>query len=97
MRMRRFGLIVFSASCLGACGFLPPSQQQEFSVTAAQPAANAGVFGNTDPRLIGTLAAQGCVEGYDKVTAQTLTVDPGALDVWRVRCAPHDSWAWLPF
>jgi hypothetical protein len=97
MLMRRFALIVFGASWLGACGFLPPSQQQQFSVSAAPPTQIAGVFSNTDPNLNDSLARQGCVEGYEKVSGQTLPADPGTLDVWRVQCAPHDPWTWLPF
>jgi hypothetical protein len=92
MRFGNVALAIFSASWVGACGFLPPSQQQEFAVSAAPPSSAAGLFSTIDPNLNDTLARQNCVEGYERLGEQTVPADPGTLAVWRLRCAPHASW-----
>jgi hypothetical protein len=92
MRSGNFMVAMFGALSLAACGFLPPSQQQEFAVSAAPATSTAGLFGTRDPNLNNALARQGCVEGYEKLTEQTLPADPGTWEVWRVRCAPHAPW-----
>jgi hypothetical protein len=97
MRIGRLALVGFSASWLGACGFLPPSQQQEFSVSGAPPTQTAGTFQNADPEINDALARQSCADGYEKLGEQTLPADPGTLEVWRVRCAPHEAWYSLAF
>src|SRR5260370_244387 len=94
MRISRLALVAVGAAGLGACGFLPPSQQQEFAVSGAPPTEAAGGFRNADPNINETLAQQACVEGYEKLGEQTLPADPGTLDVWRVRCTPHAAWYW---
>ena len=94
MRIAHLAFIVVSTLGLGACGFLPPSQQQQFAVSGAV-AQSPGTFRNTDPQINDRLAQQLCAEGYDKLGAKTLPADPGSLEEWQVQCAPHDAWAWL--
>ena len=94
MRISHLALVVLGTLGLGACGFLPPSQQQQFAVSGAL-AQSAGTFRNTDPQINDHLAQQICVEGYQKLGAQTLPADPGTLEEWHVQCAPHEAWAWL--
>jgi len=89
MRFGNFALVLFSASWVGACGLLPPSQPQEFAVSAATPMPAPSLFGNTDPNLNDLLARQGCIDGYEKLAEQSVPADPGTLQIWRVRCAPH--------
>jgi hypothetical protein len=97
MRSGNFVLAMFGAASLAACGFLPPSQQQEFAVSAAPATAAAGLFGTGNPKLNDTLAQEGCVEGYEKLGDHTMPADPGTIDVWRVRCTPHAPWYGLLF
>jgi hypothetical protein len=94
MRVSHLVLVALGASGLGACGFLPPSEQQEFTITGAPPVQTADIFRNANPNLNDSLARLACVEGYEKLNEQTIPVDPGALDLWRVRCAPHQIWFW---
>jgi|GEM_PF-3964338 hypothetical protein len=94
MRIGHLALVVAGASALAGCGFLPPSQQQEFAVTGAPPVPQAGIFRNTNPAINDTQARQACAEGYEKLGEQTLPADPGTFEVWRVRCAPHETWDW---
>lgn len=90
MKSVRLALVVFGTIGLGACGFLPPSQQQEFAVSAAAP--SQGVFRNADAGLNDNQAANLCALGYDKLNEATLPADPGSLEVWRVRCQPYPIW-----
>jgi hypothetical protein len=76
---------------LAACGFLPPSQQQEFSVSSAVPTAEPTPFNSNDPKVNDALARNYCADGYDHLdNGQTKTAD-GKVSVWRVSCAVHDS------
>ncbi|MEI9982044.1 MAG: hypothetical protein WDN69_01795 [Aliidongia sp.] len=97
MRISRLALIVSSASLVGACGFLPPSQQQQIALTGAPPTQTAGIFRNADPNINDTLAQQACVEGYEKLGGQALPTDLGTIEEWQIRCAPHSAWSWLAF
>jgi len=94
MRIGQLALVAFSASWLGACGFLPPSQNQEFAVSGAPPTQTVGVFRNADANIDDGLARQICIDGYEKLSAQTLPADPGTFEVWHLRCAPHQAWFW---
>ena len=94
MRISHLALLALGTLGLGACGFLPPSQQQQFAVSGAV-AQNPGTFRNTDPQINERFAQQICADGYQKLGAQTLPADPGTLEEWHVQCAPHDAWSWL--
>lgn len=86
----RVSLAVLSVSMLGACGFLPASRQQEFSVTGASPVQQAALFRNTDPNINDVLARQYCADGYQRLEQTTVAADPGSLERWRVRCTPYE-------
>ncbi|HVJ53242.1 MAG TPA: hypothetical protein VM689_12305 [Aliidongia sp.] len=97
MRMEflaRLGAAAAAVSMLGACGFLPPTETEEFTVTGAV-AQQAGTFRNTDPNINDLNAKLVCADGYEKVDQATLPADPGSLEVWRVHCAPY-SVSFLP-
>ena len=65
MRISHLALTALGTLGLGACGCLPPSQQQQFAVSGAV-AQTAGTFRNTDPQFNDRLAQQICVEGYQE-------------------------------
>lgn len=90
MRSLRLALVVLGAGSLGACGFLPPSEQQEFDVSAAAPAQ--GVFRNADPALNDKQAQGICATGYERLNQSTLPTESGSLDVQHVRCTPYPDW-----
>jgi hypothetical protein len=90
MRSLRLALVVLGAGSLAACGFLPPSEQQQFDVSAAAP--SQGVFRNADSNLNDTLAQGICATGYEKLNQSTLPAESGSLDVVHVRCAPYPDW-----
>ena len=96
MRIASLALTMLGASCLGACSFLPPSQQQEFAVSGAPAVQTGAVFRNADANLNDVLARQVCADGYEKLGEQSLPVDTGTLTLWRVRCAPRVETWYLP-
>jgi hypothetical protein len=76
---------------LGACGLMPPSQQQSFNLSSdpAMRPAVAKPFQNTDPNINAVLAKQICVDDFQKLNQKTLPADSGTIDQWTVRCAPY--------
>ena len=89
-------LTVLLATLLGGCGFLPPSQQQEFSIVGEVPpqATPATGFHTTDANINDTLAKSLCADGYEKLDAKSLPAQDDAHDQesynhWRVRCTEY--------
>jgi hypothetical protein len=87
MRIGRFLVVAMAGMGLSACGFLPPTGPQDFTVTAVQPADQPGssdavaALNDQQARLV-------CAEGYEKVKDDTQPADPGSFVVWQVRCLP---------
>jgi hypothetical protein len=86
MRIGRFLAVAMAGLGLSACGFLPPTGPQEFTVTAVQPADPSGssdavALNDQQARLV-------CAAGYEKVKEDTQPADPGSFEVWQVRCLP---------
>jgi hypothetical protein len=85
----RVAFAVAAALILGGCSLMPPSQQQEFTVSGAVPAATPAPFRNTDPQIDAVLARQYCADGYQKLGEASLPSDSGTLQQWQIRCTPY--------
>lgn len=87
MRIGCFLAVAMAGLGLSACGFLPPTGPQEFTVTAVQPADQSGsneavaALNDQQARLV-------CAQGYEKVKEDTQPADPGTFEIWQVRCLP---------
>ena len=87
----RLATILAVGALLAGCGFLPPSQPQDFAVSAALPKAQATPFNNNDPMVNDTLARAYCADGYDHLDDGRTRSADGAVSVWRISCTEHDS------
>ncbi|HTH96247.1 MAG TPA: hypothetical protein VL574_02455 [Stellaceae bacterium] len=87
----RSALVIGLATGLAACGLMPPTQQQPFTVAGSTPvpAATAKPFQNSDPKIDAVLAKQVCVDNYQKQAAKTLPADDGSFEQWQVQCTPY--------
>jgi hypothetical protein len=93
--LARLGAAAFGISALGACGFLPPSQNPDFTVVGAI-APQPDIFRNADPNVNDLTAKLYCAEGYERLEQTTLPADPGSFEVSRVQCTPYTLWSFLP-
>jgi hypothetical protein len=91
LRMAAFRVSALTAISVmvGACGFLPPSQQQEFAVTGTVTAAQPTAFLSTEPDVNAVVAKQMCADGYEVLGTSVLPSDKGDMTGWKVRCTPY--------
>ncbi len=93
--LARVGIALLGTSALGACGFLPASQNPDFTI-AGSVAPQPADFRNADPQVNDQIAKLYCADGYHKLDEMTLPSDSGTFAVTRVECTPYGDWSFLP-